>query len=110
MTYKLVSQNMVECMEVGREKIKVSHLYLADDTVFFIKENENNIRTLYSTLKIFSSISGLKINFGKSILLGINLQEEEVAYLADLVECSVGVWPVKYLGLPLGGNPTKKTF
>ena len=91
MTDKLVSQNMVECMEVGREKVKVSHLQFADDILFFIKENENNIRTLYSTLKIFSGVSRLKINFGKSTLLGINLQEDEVVHLADLVECSVGV-------------------
>ena len=43
-------------------------------------------------------------------MLGINLEEHEVTYLADIVECSVGVWPAKYLGLPLGGNPKKKTF
>ena len=55
-------------------------------------------------------MSGLKINFRKSTLLGINLQEEGVTFLADLVQCSVGTWPIKYLGLPLGGNPTKKTF
>ena len=52
----------------------------------------------------------LKINFEKSTLLGINLEEDEVGNLEDLVECSVGVWPTKYLGLPLGDNPTRKTF
>ena len=59
---------------------------------------------MYSTLKIFSSVSGLKINFAKSTLLGINLQEEEVMYLVDLVKCAVGAWPIKYLGIPLGGR------
>ena len=34
MTDKLVSQNMVECTEVGKEKIKVSHLQFTDDTLF----------------------------------------------------------------------------
>ena len=110
MTDKLVSQDRIQCLEVGRENTKVSHLQFADDTLFFIKEEESNIRTLYSSLKIFSVVSRLKISFGKSTLLGINLEEEEVAYLTDLVECSVGVWPVKYLGLPLGGNPKSKTF
>ena len=110
MTDKLVIQDRIQCLEVGRENTKVSHLQYADDTLFFLKEEENNIRTLYSSLKIFSAISGLRINFGKSTLLGINLEEEEVAYLAELVECSVGVWPVKYLGLPLGGNPKSKIF
>ena len=45
LTDKLVSQNVVERFEVGRDKIKVSHLQFADDTLFFIKEDENNIRT-----------------------------------------------------------------
>ena len=40
---KLVNQNLVECFEVGRDKIKVSHLQFAYDTLFFIKEDENNI-------------------------------------------------------------------
>ena len=100
----------MECFEVGRDKIKVSHLQFADDTLFFIKEDENNIWTLFCALKIFSSLSGLKMNFGKSTLLGINLEAEEVAYLAGLVQCSVGAWSIKYLGLLLGGNPTKRTF
>ena len=89
LTNRLVNQNLVECFEVGRDKIKVSHLRFADDTLFFIKEDENNIQTLFSALKIFSSVSGLKINFGKSTLLGINLEAEEVAYLAGLAQCSV---------------------
>ena len=97
-------------LQVGRDKIKVSHLQFADDTLFFVKEDENNIRTLYSALKIFCSVSGLKINFGKSTILGINLEEADVTYLAEIVQCSVGNWPIKYLGLPLGGNPTRKTF
>ena len=80
MTDKLVNQDMVEYLEVGKDKIKVSHLQFVDDTLFFIKENKNNTRTLYSALKIFCSISRLKINFGKSTLLGINLEEEEVGY------------------------------
>ena len=107
---KLIIQNMIEYLEVGRDKIKVSHLQFANDTLFFIKENENNIRTLYSALKIVCNVLGLKLNFGKSTLLSTNLEEEEVGYLADLVECSIGVWPVKYLRLTLGGNPTRTTF
>ena len=54
MTDKLVSRNLVDCLEVGREKIKVLHLQFADDTLFFIKENDNNLRALYSALKVFA--------------------------------------------------------
>ena len=93
---KLVDQHRLDCFEVGKDKIKVSHLQFADDTLFFVKEDENNIRTLYSTMKIFCTVSGLKINFGKSTLLGINLEEANVTYLAYIVQCSVGTWPIKY--------------
>ena len=110
MTEKLVSQDLVDCLDVGRDKVKVSHIQFADDTLFFFKENKSNIRTLYSALKIFCSVLDLKINFGKSTLLGINLDKNEVHHLAELVEYSVGAWPTKYLGLPLGDNPTRKTF
>ena len=63
-----------------------------------------------SALKIFYKVSGLKINFGKTTLLGINLEVKEVSYLAELVECSVEIWPIKCLGLPLGGNLIRKSF
>ena len=63
MTDKLVSRNLVDCLEIGREKIKVSHLQFADDTLFFIKENVHNLRVLYSVLKVFCYVSGLKKNF-----------------------------------------------
>ena len=91
MTYKLVSRNLVDCLEVRRDKIKVSHLQFANDTLFFIKEDDNNVRVLYSALQVFCNVSRLKINFGKSTLLGINLEEMEVGYLAKQVECLVGV-------------------
>ena len=30
--------------------------------------------------------------------------------MATFSECEVGVWPIKCLGLPLGGNPRKVDF
>ena len=33
-TDKLVSQDKVECLEVGRDKVKVSHFQFADDSFF----------------------------------------------------------------------------
>ena len=32
---KLVNQNIVECLEIGRDKIKVSQLQFADDTLLY---------------------------------------------------------------------------
>ncbi|EXB23112.1 Electron transfer flavoprotein-ubiquinone oxidoreductase [Morus notabilis] len=37
-------------------------------------------------------------------------QENRLSRLARVVGCSVGLWPVKYLGLPLGGKPLQTAF
>ena len=47
---------------------------------------------------------------GKSVLLGINMEEDSLSNAANSTRCTVGSWPIKYLGLPLGGNPLKADF
>ena len=53
---------------------------------------------------------GLNINMKKNSLVGINLEEALVANFASRLGCVVGSWPIKYLGLPLGGNPMSVEF
>lgn len=53
---------------------------------------------------------GSKDVLAKSVLLGIKLGEDEIQELANTIGCSVGSWPIKYLGLLLGGNLLKKEF
>ena len=54
---------------------------------------------------MFCSVSGLKINMGKRIILGMGVDDETVTFMAESLGCEVGQWPTKYLGMPLGGNP-----
>ena len=61
-------------------------------------------------LVLFCSVLGLKINVSKSTILRVGVEEEMVSSMADSVGCEVGVWPNKYLGLPLGGNPCNGAF
>jgi hypothetical protein len=53
-------------------------------------------------LESFSSSTGLKINYTKSCLIPINLNEEKTHHLACLFGCKVESLPFTYLGLPLG--------
>lgn len=89
---------------------KQSHLQFADDTLFFAEPDGPNLVSLVRILNIFCLASGLKINLAKSVVLSINLREHETQQLANIIGCSVGSCPIKYLGLPLGGNPLKKEF
>lgn len=61
-------------------------------------------------LNSFNRESGLKIHLDKSALLGINQSEMELDSLAAEFGCRKKSWPIKYLGVPLGGNPTKAVF
>ena len=51
----------------------VSHLQFADDTLLLDNKRWANVRALRATLTIFESMSGLKVNFHKSLSGGINI-------------------------------------
>lgn len=57
---------------VGDDRIMVSHLQFANDDILFLKEDRDNIRSVERCLKVFEVILGLKVNMGKSCLVGIN--------------------------------------
>lgn len=108
---KTVRIGEVNGFKVGREEeVVVSHLRFADDTLFLLEPDTSDIKKVNAILKFFSMCSGLKINMNKNSLAGIILEDEEVRVLAIEVGCEKGSWPMKYLGLPLGGNPNSTEF
>ncbi|RVW64320.1 hypothetical protein CK203_047007 [Vitis vinifera] len=88
-----------------KNRIRVSHLQFADDTIFFSSTCVEEQQTLKFILLVFGQIYGLKVNLDKSNLYGINLDQDHLSKLALLLDCKVSDWPILYLGLPLGGNP-----
>ena len=95
---------------MGKDEVEVSHLQFADDTLLFMEANRNFLLNYLAILEVFGSISGLRVNLRKSIILGINIEDDLIHNLATITGCEVGVWPISYLGLPLGGNPRKISF
>ncbi|KAL6321948.1 hypothetical protein AAG906_035857 [Vitis piasezkii] len=55
-------------------------------------------------------LEGFRVNLGKSNLFGINLDQNHLFRLALMLDCKASDWPILYLGLPLGGNPTACGF
>ena len=102
--------NLIEGFEIGRERVKLSHLQFVDDTIFFLSKDEEKLENLFEILNIFGLALGLKINMAKSALVGINVGQEEMVSLANVVGCEVGSWPLSYLGMPLGDNPSQIGF
>lgn len=61
-------------------------------------------------LKSFQTILGLKVSYFKTCMVGVNVEENVLIGHADMMGCSIGRWPIKYLGMPLGGNPRVVAF
>ena len=53
-------------------------------------------------LKCFEQVSGIRVNFNKSKLYGVGVNEEEIGEMARWMRCGVGELPFVYLGLPIG--------
>ena len=68
---------------------------------------EGDIRAKGDLLETFSSSTGLKVNFNKSMLVPINLSDDRATLLAQSFGCVLGSLPFTYLGLPLGTTKPK---
>lgn len=85
----------------------ISHLQYADDSIFVGEWSNRNISNLFRILRCLHLSSGLNINYNKSNLFGIGIDEASVYNMAQRFNCSVGAFPFKYLGLPIGASMNK---
>jgi hypothetical protein len=88
----------------------VSHLQFADDTLLIGTKSWANVRALRAVLVLFESMSGLKVNFNKSMLVGVNIDDSWLRAAATALHCKVGKVPFLYLGLPIGGDSRRLSF
>ncbi|KAK2421555.1 cyanogenic beta-glucosidase [Trifolium repens] len=87
--------------KVGRGEMPVSHLQYADDTVFIGEATVDNLWAMKAILRGFEAVSSLKVNFWKSCLVGVNVEEDFLAMASRFLNCRIGRAPFKYLGLPM---------
>ena len=69
--------------------------------LLFCQPNLQQLFFFKRILRGFHIISGLKINFSKSCLIGINVDQQDVLNWVDCIKCKIGQLPTTYLGLPL---------
>lgn len=101
----LVKGNKFKCANINR--VRVSHLFFADDVMLVGEGNARNMEVIAKALRFFHCISGLKINFDKSSIINIGMDDAEVHQLATSVGCKVESFPFKYLGIPIGGSSAR---
>ncbi|PKI58034.1 hypothetical protein CRG98_021614 [Punica granatum] len=77
------------------------------DTLIFCPNDALVLCNIKRILRLFELISGLKVNFFKSSLLGVGVHQDLVLSLAKDLLCRPDYLPISYLGLPLGVSARK---
>ena len=97
-------------LTIRRKEVEVSILQFTNDTRFLCEDSFDNVVTMKAILRGFELASGLKINFLKSKLGGINVHRSALDCYTKTLNCTQMGISFKYLGLEVGGNPRKKQF
>ncbi|RHN54844.1 putative RNA-directed DNA polymerase [Medicago truncatula] len=102
-----VNSNSFKGFDLRSNGLVVSHLQYADDTLCIGEASVDNLWTLKALLRGFEMASGLRVNFAKSCLIGVNVGREFMDAACNFMNCREGALPFKYLGLPVGANPRR---
>lgn len=103
-------KNLFSETKVGDKKVDVNLLQFADDTLFVCESKVQNIMFIKAILRCFELSSGLRVNFHKSKIGTIGVDRYEVKMYSKILHCSLMDIPFTYLGLTIGGNPSRCCF
>ena len=84
-------------------------LLYADDALFFIKPEIQQLHTLKIALVVFQKVSGLATNQQKSELIITDPKPHNADQLPAILGCGQSEFPFTYLGLPLSNKKLPKT-
>ncbi|KAK1297873.1 hypothetical protein QJS10_CPB14g00976 [Acorus calamus] len=79
----------------------ISHVQYADDTFVLSKARIDAVRGVKFVCRCFELVLGLQVNFQKSSITGIHVDNNFMARLAHILSCEVKQFPLLHLGLPL---------
>lgn len=102
----VISLQLVKGVRVGSGDLVVFHLRFVDNTILFGKAIERNVKVAKGIMRVFELVLSLKINYGKSMLVGINVCDEWLSKMACILNCNIGEISFKYLAVPIDGSPS----
>lgn len=62
---------------------------------------KDQIKNTVAILRWFEVVLGLKVNFSRSVLIGVSVEQRSWRKLASIMSCKVGSLPTMHPGLPL---------
>ena len=107
MILKAKDLDIIKGVVIGRDKVELTHLQFADDTLIFCPAKEQVIMNYRRLLDCFSLVSGLTINYSKSSVIPIGNKEVWAHVMGNKLKCKIQKLSIMYLGIPLGANPNK---
>lgn len=100
---------LIKGVDISNNGVIATYLQFVDDTILFCEPVWVEVVTIKRILRCFELISWLKINYNQSVIAGIGVDEELLQGFASRLNCAHQNLPLKYLGLPLGANPGRKS-
>ena len=82
----------------------ISHIQYADDTIIMVDGSDQSIRNLKLILYCLEWLTSLKINYHKSEVFVFGGSQQEKENMANMINCSLGSLPLKYLGIPISDS------
>jgi hypothetical protein len=79
----------------------IAILQYVDITMMYPENNVEIARNVKLMLYLFEQMSSLKINFDKSEIILVGGDNELASQYADLFNCQIGLFSMKYLGVPI---------
>ncbi|KAL9689530.1 hypothetical protein QQ045_009916 [Rhodiola kirilowii] len=97
-----VSKNLISSIKICKKAPVVSHLFFADDSIFFVKADVNEARNLKTILHQYEIMSGQMINFDKSeVCFSKNTPADNRVDFCNFLRIPQVNSHSRYLGLPL---------
>lgn len=109
MIIKACASSLLDPIHIGPQALGVSHLFFADDSLFFLQATLQNCEHLSDLLHTYCVASGQLINVEKSsIFFSPNTLPEIVSLISFVLRIPVSTDPGKYLGLPTVWGRSKR--
>uniref|UniRef100_A0A803PLN3 Reverse transcriptase domain-containing protein n=1 Tax=Cannabis sativa TaxID=3483 RepID=A0A803PLN3_CANSA len=99
-------------VQFGKNRVKVSHLFFADDSFVFLNAKDTECDTMKLILQRYSTLSGQQINLDKSeVCMGKRISSAQGQNFATRLGVRLVSHHAKYLGLPsFVGRRKKEVF
>lgn len=96
-------------IKVGRKVEPISHLFFADDSLLFVRANEQEVECVLDILTTYEAASGQKLNLEKSeVSFSRNIKPDKKDLLRSKLQFKAVNDHDRYLGLPTYIGSSKK--